>query len=45
MLNTNDIQKEENQDIYLSIDHLKKGRYEIKIMLKNKVIKTIKIEK
>ena len=36
-----EIQKEENQNIYLNIDHLKKGRYVLNIMLNNKVIKTI----
>jgi len=31
--------------IYMSIDHLKEGRYELKILLKNKVMKSIKILK
>lgn len=31
--------------IYMSIDHLKQGNYELKILLKNKVMKTIKILK
>jgi len=31
--------------IYLSIDHLKKGTYQLNILLKNKVIKSIKIHK
>lgn len=31
--------------IYMSIDHLKQGKYELKILLKNKVLKTIKILK
>lgn len=31
--------------IYMSIDHLKEGSYELKILLKNKVMKTVKILK
>lgn len=31
--------------IYLSIDHLKEGRYELNILLNNKVVKTVKIIK
>jgi len=45
MLKTDDINKKENQHIYLSIDHLKKGQYTLNIMLKDKVIKAIKIKK
>ncbi len=45
MLKTDDIHKETNQNIYLSIDHLKSGHYVLNIILKNKVIKSIKIEK
>lgn len=40
-----DIKTEESQNIYLSIDHLKKGKYLLNIMLKNKVIKSIKLKK
>tara|TARA_R100000935_G_scaffold58415_2_gene95418 strand:- start:102846 stop:102986 length:141 start_codon:yes stop_codon:yes gene_type:complete len=39
----------ENQDkedkIYLSIDHLKKGKYQLHILLNNKVLKSVKISK
>jgi hypothetical protein len=45
MHKTDDINKEENQNIYLSIDHLKKGHYLLNITLKNKVIKSIEIKK
>lgn len=31
--------------IFLSLDHLKRGTYELNILLKNKVIKTVKINK
>jgi len=31
--------------IYMSIDHLKEGKYELKILLNNKVVKTVKIQK
>jgi len=31
--------------IYMSIDHLKQGNYELKILLDNKVMKSIKILK
>jgi hypothetical protein len=31
--------------IYMSIDHLKQGKYELKILLNNKVMKSIKILK
>ncbi|MDC8000477.1 hypothetical protein POV26_05485 [Aequorivita todarodis] len=31
--------------IYMSIDHLKRGKYELKLLLDNKVMKTIKILK
>ncbi len=31
--------------IYLSIDHLKKGQYELRILLNNNVVKTVKIIK
>ena len=45
MFKTDDIKKEDNQNIYLSIDHLKKGQYLLNIMLDNKVLKSIKIDK
>ena len=32
-------------DIYLSIDHLKKGAYKLRVTLKNKIVKTIKLKK
>ena len=31
--------------IFLNVDHLKTGNYELKILLDNKVIKTVKIKK
>ncbi len=31
--------------IYMSIDHLRQGNYELKILLDNKVIKSVKILK
>jgi len=31
--------------IYLSIDHLKEGQYQLNILLKDKVVKSIKIIK
>lgn len=34
-----------NEKIYLNIDHLKTGRYELEILLNNKVVKTIEIVK
>ncbi|WP_418603996.1 hypothetical protein [Hwangdonia sp.] len=33
------------QPIFLSIDHLKNGHYKLNITLKNKVIKSIKLDK
>jgi hypothetical protein len=44
MKNSTDTNKKEDV-IYMSIDHLKQGNYELKILLKNKVMKTIKILK
>jgi len=38
-------QAAKTEKIYLSIDHLKKGQYELNILLKNKVIKSVKIIK
>lgn len=34
-----------DEKIYLSIDHLKKGTYTLSILLKNKIIKSIEIIK
>ena len=31
--------------IYLAIDHLKRGTYQLKVLLRNKVIKTVTIIK
>ena len=46
MKNFSSSQKEEEDDkIYLNIDHLKKGQYVLKILLNNKVIKSVRIIK
>jgi len=37
--------KDATKAIYLSIDHLKNGVYRLNIMLKNKVIKSVKLKK
>ncbi|MEH1009367.1 MULTISPECIES: hypothetical protein [Winogradskyella] len=37
--------KPKDDKIYLNIDHLKKGNYQLEILLNNKVIKSIKITK
>ncbi|SFD38368.1 hypothetical protein [Algibacter pectinivorans] len=42
---SNDLNTDDNQNIYLSIDHLKKGQYLLNIMLNNKIIKSIKLKK
>ena len=34
-----------NKDIYISLDHLKNGKYTVKLLLGNKVLKAIKIKK
>lgn len=39
MGNSSDKDKESN--IYLSIDHLKKGKYKLRIIQKNRVIKLV----
>lgn len=40
------IESQNKEDkIYLSIDHLKKGKYQLNILLNNKVMKSIKINK
>ncbi|WP_262917777.1 hypothetical protein [Allomuricauda sp. F6463D] len=31
--------------IYMSIDHLKSGKYQLNILLKNKIVQTLEIEK
>ncbi|MCX7551849.1 hypothetical protein [Xanthomarina sp. F2636L] len=36
---------DEDDKIYLNIDHLKEGHYELQILLNNKVIKSVKIIK
>ena len=36
---------DENQNIYINIDHLKRGRYTVKILLNNIIIKSIKVNK
>ena len=40
-----DKKKTDKNIIYLSIDHLKQGKYELSITLKNKVIKSLNFEK
>jgi hypothetical protein len=44
MKNTLDTEKKDDV-IYMSIDHLRQGKYELRILLNNKVMKTIKIFK
>lgn len=34
-----------NDVIFMSIDHLKQGKYELKILLHNKVMKSVKFQK
>ena len=34
-----------NEDIYISLDHLKNGKYNLKLLSENKVFKVIKIKK
>ncbi len=45
MENRNIENKTENRDIYVSVDHLKKGKYTIKLLLNNKVIRAMKFKK
>ena len=45
MNKSNERKTEENQNIYLSIDHLKSGEYILNITLSNKIIKTVKLKK
>ena len=42
---SNDNTENKSSKIYLSIDHLKEGNYKLNITLKNKVIKTVKLNK
>lgn len=35
----------EKNKIFLSVDHLKKGTYELNILLKNKIIKTVRLKR
>lgn len=35
----------EKSSIYVSIDHLKKGAYQLHILCKEKIVKTIKFKK
>jgi len=42
---TNSASKIDEEKIYLSIDHLKNGRYILNILLENKIVKSIKIKK
>lgn len=47
-MSKDNIIKNETRDkniIYLSIDHLKRGRYNLRITLKNKVIKSLFFKK
>ena len=37
--------KTKKEKIYLNIDHLEKGEYELDILLDNKVVKSVKIER
>lgn len=37
--------EKEDEKIYLSIDHLKKGSYKLNLLLQNEIIKTIKFIK
>ncbi|WP_169786422.1 hypothetical protein [Pseudalgibacter alginicilyticus] len=45
MVETNDIKKEDDQNIYVSIDHLKSGQYVFNITLDNKVVKSFRLKK
>ena len=40
-----DIKKVNRQQIYLNIDHLKKGEYVFNFMQENKICKSVKIKK
>lgn len=44
-MKSNSDSPEKSEKIYLSINHLKKGNYDLEILLNNKVIKTVKIIK
>lgn len=43
--NTNNSTKLKQDTIYLNIDHLKNGQYELQILLKNEVVKSVTIIK
>lgn len=46
MFNMGNSTKQKNDEkIYLSIDHLKKGNYKLYLTLKNKIIKSVKFNK
>ncbi len=36
---------DEADKIYISIDHLKKGQYELRVLLNNKIVKSVTIIK
>ena len=40
-----EIPKNDNQLIYLAMDHLRTGTYKLKITLDNRVVKTVSIKK
>ncbi|GGG44407.1 hypothetical protein [Bizionia arctica] len=42
---SNSQKEDEDAKIYLNIDHLKNGQYELQILLNNKVVKSVKIIK
>ncbi len=41
----NSSKKNDDEKIYMSIDHLKNGTYTLHILLNNKVVKSVKILK
>ncbi|MFC0604200.1 hypothetical protein [Winogradskyella pulchriflava] len=41
----NGTEKDKERDIYMSIDHLKKGKYQLRIIQENEVVKLVRIEK
>lgn len=44
-MNNTDKNQSNNQQIYLNIDHLKKGDYTFNFMIENKICKSVKIKK
>ncbi|WP_169815706.1 hypothetical protein [Pseudotamlana agarivorans] len=44
-MNNNTDNTDKETTVFMSIDHLKKGKYELKILLDNKVIKTVQFIK